>query len=357
MTAVADLRQDSVEVALSGLRRTFGNVHALDGLNLTLSPGELVALLGPSGCGKTTALRVLAGLEDADEGTVTVGGKDLTRVPANRRGMGMVFQAYSLFPHLTAVENVEFGLRLRKTGAAERRKRASEALELVGLSAQAGRYPHELSGGQQQRVALARALAIRPAVLLLDEPLSALDAKVRVQLRDEIRRIQLEVGTTTLFVTHDQEEALAVADRVGVMRAGNLEQIGPPEEVYARPTTAFVAEFVGLSNRLPGEVRDGGTVEVLGQVLPLADSDVAPRGTAVTTYVRPEAVEVTPDQEGQARVVAAAFLGSSSRVTVTMPGGESILAQVSSSAVSDLAPGTAVRVTFARTPVAATPAS
>jgi len=354
--AVADLRRDGVEVALAGLRRTFGTVHALDGLDLTLAPGELVALLGPSGCGKTTALRVLAGLEDADAGTVTVGGKDLTRVPANKRNMGMVFQAYSLFPHLTAVENVAFGLRLRKAGAAERRTRAAEALELVGLSAQADRYPHEMSGGQQQRVALARALAIRPAVLLLDEPLSALDAKVRVQLRDEIRRIQLEVGTTTLFVTHDQEEALAVADRVGVMRAGNLEQIASPEEVYARPATAFVAEFVGLSNRLPGVVAAGGTVEVLGQVLPLADADAAARGTAVTTYVRPEAVEVAVDSASPARVVAAAFLGSSSRVTVALPGGETILAQVPSAAVSELAPGTGVRVEFARTPVAVSPA-
>ncbi|EXG79582.1 ABC transporter ATP-binding protein [Cryptosporangium arvum] len=341
-----------VEVALAGLRRTFGTVHALDGLDLTLTPGELVALLGPSGCGKTTALRVLAGLEDADAGTVTVGGKDLTRVSANKRNMGMVFQAYSLFPHLTAAENVAFGLRLRKLGGAERTKRANDALELVGLTAQAGRYPHEMSGGQQQRVALARALAIRPAVLLLDEPLSALDAKVRVQLRDEIRRIQLEVGTTTLFVTHDQEEALAVADRVGVMRAGNLEQIGPPEEVYSRPATAFVAEFVGLSNRLPGVVAAGGTVEVLGQKLPLAQSDATTPGAEVTAYVRPEAVEVAVDPASEARVASSAFLGSSSRVTVTMPGGELITAQVPSSQVSELAPGTAVRVTFARTPVA-----
>ncbi|GAA0270951.1 ABC transporter ATP-binding protein [Cryptosporangium japonicum] len=341
-----------VEVALAGLRRTFGTVHALDGLDLTLAPGELVALLGPSGCGKTTALRVLAGLEDADAGTVTVGGKDLTRVSANKRNMGMVFQAYSLFPHLTAVENVAFGLRLRKISGAERTKRANEALELVGLTAQSGRYPHEMSGGQQQRVALARALAIRPAVLLLDEPLSALDAKVRVQLRDEIRRIQLEVGTTTLFVTHDQEEALAVADRVGVMRAGNLEQIGPPEEVYSRPATAFVAEFVGLSNRLPGVVAAGGTVEVLGQQLPLAQSDATTPGAEVTAYVRPEAVEVAVDSTSEATVASSAFLGSSSRVTVTMPGGELITAQVPSSQVSQLAPGTAVRVTFARTPVA-----
>jgi putative spermidine/putrescine transport system ATP-binding protein len=219
---------NSVAVRLEGLSRRFGAVQALDGLDLDLAPGELVALLGPSGCGKTTALRILAGLEDADTGRIMVGDRDVANVPANRRDMGMVFQAYSLFPHLTALENVEFGLRLRRQAAAARRARAKEMLELVGIGAHATRYPQQLSGGQQQRVALARALAIQPQVLLLDEPLSALDAKVRVQLRDEIRRIQLEVGTTTLFVTHDQEEALALADRVGVMRAGRLEQIGPP---------------------------------------------------------------------------------------------------------------------------------
>jgi len=227
----------AVEVRLEGLSRHYGPVVALDHLDLTLQPGELVALLGPSGCGKTTTLRLLAGLEDADTGQITVAGKDITRVSAAKRDMGMVFQAYSLFPHMTVRQNVAFGLRLRKVGAAERDKRALEMLDLVGLSVQADRYPHQLSGGQQQRVALARALAIEPQVLLLDEPLSALDAKVRAQLRDEIRRIQLEVGITTLFVTHDQEEALAIADRVGVMREGRLEQLAPPTEVYSRPAT------------------------------------------------------------------------------------------------------------------------
>ena len=237
----------AVEVRLEGLSRHYGPVVALDHLDLTLHPGELVALLGPSGCGKTTTLRLLAGLEDADTGRITVGGKDITRVSAAKRDMGMVFQAYSLFPHMTVRQNVAFGLRLRKVSAAQRDKRAIEMLDLVGLSTQADRYPHQISGGQQQRVALARALAIEPQVLLLDEPLSALDAKVRAQLRDEIRRIQLEVGITTLFVTHDQEEALAIADRVGVMREGRLEQLAPPTEVYSRPATSFVAEFVGLS--------------------------------------------------------------------------------------------------------------
>src|SRR3954452_14404912 len=219
-----------VAVHLNDLRRSFGALHALDGLDLAMQPGELVALLGPSGCGKTTALRVLAGLEDANSGRVLVDGKDITGLPANRRDMGMVFQAYSLFPHLTALQNVEFGLRLRGRGKSG--GRAAEMLELLGISTHARRYPHPLSGGQQQRVALARALAIQPKVLLLDEPLSALDAKVRVQLREEIRRIQLELGITTLYVTHDQEEALAISDHVAVMFGGVIEQMGTPAEMY-----------------------------------------------------------------------------------------------------------------------------
>ncbi|BAL90500.1 putative ABC transporter ATP-binding protein [Actinoplanes missouriensis 431] len=329
-----------VAVHLDGLRRTFGATHALDNLDLRIEPGELIALLGPSGCGKTTALRILAGLDDADAGRVLVGGKDVTALGANKRGMGMVFQAYSLFPHLDAQRNVEFGLRLR--GARDASKRASEMLELVGLGAFAKRFPHQLSGGQQQRVALARALAIEPTVLLLDEPLSALDAKVRVQLRDEIRRIQTEVGTTTLFVTHDQEEALAVADRVGVMRAGKLEQLAPPAEIYRRPATAFVADFVGLSNRLSGTV-SGDVVEVLGARLPL----VAPHtgGAAVTALVRPETITVTPDASGGATVVGASFLGPTSRVTVAS-GDQLVIAQVPSGELASLTPGTAVRLDF-----------
>ena len=334
-----------VAVHLNGLRRTFGTVHALDNLDLSIEPGEFVALLGPSGCGKTTALRVLAGLEDADSGQVLVGGKDVTSLPANRRDMGMVFQAYSLFPHLTAQANVSFGLSLR--GRSKSSARAKEMLDLVGIAQFADRYPHQLSGGQQQRVALARALAIEPSVLLLDEPLSALDAKVRVQLRDEIRRIQTEVGTTTLFVTHDQEEALAVADRVGVMRSGKLEQLAAPADIYLTPATPFVAEFVGLSNRLPGRVV-GQEVEVLGTRLPL----LAPASSAaVTALVRPESVQVTPETGGNGRVLTTSFLGPISKVTVTV-GEVLVVAQVATDRLGSLAPGTPVRVTLQPVPVA-----
>jgi putative spermidine/putrescine transport system ATP-binding protein len=325
-----------VAVTLFELRRAYGPVHALDGLTLEIAPGEFVALLGPSGCGKTTALRVLAGLEDADSGRVDVGGKDITSVPTSARDMGMVFQAYSLFPHMTARQNVEFGLQLRRMPTALRRARAAEMLDLVGLSDQAERYAHQLSGGQQQRVALARALAIEPQVLLLDEPLSALDAKVRAQLRDEIRRIQLEVGTTTLFVTHDQEEALAVADRVGVMRAGNLEQLATPQDLYSRPATAFVADFVGLTNRLRASVEDG-RAQVLGTSVPLLPGS-APRGAA-TVLIRPESIAVTADPAGRATVITASFLGSTGALHAVTDSGETIVAQIDNDDVATFNPG------------------
>jgi putative spermidine/putrescine transport system ATP-binding protein len=353
MTSTQDgAARTAVEVRMEGLSRHYGPVVALDKLDLTVQAGELIALLGPSGCGKTTTLRLVAGLEDADAGRITVGGRDVTRLPASKRDMGMVFQAYSLFPHMTAQQNVAFGLRLRRISAEKRDRRAIEMLELVGLSAQADRYPHQISGGQQQRVALARALAIQPQVLLLDEPLSALDAKVRAQLRDEIRRIQLEVGITTLFVTHDQEEALAIADRVGVMRAGHIEQLAPPTEVYSRPATAFVAEFVGLSNRLAGTV-SGQTVTVRGRDLPLVDLSTRP-GPAIA-LVRPEAVTLASDSSGDAgpltgTVIAATFLGALSRVTVDL-GDTTILAQLTTADASALSADGRVPLTIRPDPV------
>ncbi|HKW07472.1 MAG TPA: ABC transporter ATP-binding protein [Candidatus Dormibacteraeota bacterium] len=341
-----------VEVRLENLVRRYGAVTALDGLNLTIAPGELVALLGPSGCGKTTALRLLAGLEQADEGRVIVAGEDVTELPTNKRNIGMVFQAYSLFPHMVAWENVAFGLQMRHVGAAERKKRALDMLELVGLGKFANRYANQMSGGQQQRVALARALAIQPQVLLLDEPLSALDAKVRSRLRDEIRRVQLEVGITTLFVTHDQEEALAIADRVGVMQAGKLEQLGPPMAVYSRPATPFVADFVGLTNRLAGTVK-GGVVEVRGTDIPLVQPDV-PDGPA-TALVRPEAVTLVGSGDSAdgpliGTVIAVAFLGAVSRVTVDL-GDTIVLAQLPTSDAGDHPAGSKVRLALRPDPV------
>jgi len=344
--------RQGVEVRLENLVRRYGTVTALDGLSLTLAPGELVALLGPSGCGKTTALRLLAGLEAADGGRVVIGGDDVTGLPANKRNIGMVFQAYSLFPHMVAWENVAFGLQMRGVGVAERKKKALEMLELVGLDRFANRYANQMSGGQQQRVALARALAIQPEVLLLDEPLSALDAKVRSRLRDEIRRVQLEVGITTLFVTHDQEEALAIADRVGVMQAGKLEQLGPPTLVYSRPATPFVADFVGLTNRMQGTVRKG-EVEIRGASIPLVHPDT-PDGPA-TALVRPEAVSIAGDGDAAqgplvGTVIAVAFLGAVSRVTVDL-GDTTVLAQLATSAASEHPAGSKVRLTLRPDPV------
>jgi putative spermidine/putrescine transport system ATP-binding protein len=338
----------AVGVVFQEMHRWYGPVHALDGLSIDIAPGELIALLGPSGCGKTTALRALGGLDVVDQGTILVDGKDMTRVPANKRNMGIVFQAYSLFPNMTTRDNVGYGLRLRGVDAPARKKRADEMLDLVGLAQQANRYPHQMSGGQQQRVALARALAISPSVLLLDEPLSALDAKVRRQLREEIRRIQIMVGITTLFVTHDQEEALAMGDRVGVMSAGRLEQIAPPSELYDRPKTPFVAEFVGLTNRIAGDA-DGGAVNVLGTRVELLPGS-AERGR-VTALVRPENLSLSPEAGAAAHLVAISFLGSMCRAQVALPDETIVVAQMAAVDSVGLTPGVAVRVAVRPAPV------
>jgi putative spermidine/putrescine transport system ATP-binding protein len=347
----AAARQGGESVVLRGLRRVFADVVALDNLDLTLAPGELVALLGPSGCGKTTALRVLAGFETPDAGAVLVNGVDVTADPPNKRGMGMVFQAFSLFPNLTVVDNVAFGLRVRGVSAQPRRTRALELLELVGLLETANRYPHQISGGQQQRVALARALAIEPRVLLLDEPLSALDAQVRTQLRDEIRRVQQRLHITTLFVTHDQSEALSIADRVGVMRSGRLEQIATPDELYHRPATAFVAEFVGTMNHLPGRLVEASTVDVLGVHRDVAGPVPGATGDGVTVLVRPEAVTVAADPSGPALVVVRTFHGAMTRLSVRLPSGDEVLADLPSPSAAGLAPGVTVTVSLVDSPV------
>jgi len=336
-------------VELRGVTKSYGSHQALAGIDLDITPGEFVALLGPSGCGKTTALRALSGLELVDEGSIVIDGVDVARVPTNKRDIGMVFQAYSLFPHLTVLENIEYGLRMRRVAKADRRTRAAESLDLVGLSHLGERFAHQLSGGQQQRVALARALVTRPRVLLLDEPLSALDAKVRVQLRDQIRLIQTELGITTVFVTHDQEEALAVADRVAVMRDGRIEQIGTPEELYTSPATPFVANFVGLSNKVEAQLVDG-TVLVHGEKL--APLGTPPESGPVTAFIRPEDI-VFAATGLAATVVASSFLGSLRRTSVRLAD-DSVLS-VQHEVGFAVEPGDTVHVRFLGSAVAVEP--
>ncbi|GAA3215642.1 ABC transporter ATP-binding protein [Microbacterium terregens] len=338
---------EGTRAQLRGVVKEYGAHRVLHGVDLDVAPGEFVCLLGPSGCGKTTALRVLAGLEHATEGAVYLGGQDVSRVPTNKRDIGMVFQSYSLFPHLRVLDNTAFGLRRRGVRPGEARRRAGDALDLVGLGHLADRYAHQLSGGQQQRVALARALVTEPRVLLLDEPLSALDAKVRVQLRDEIRRIQLRLGTTTVFVTHDQEEALAVSDRIAVMNAGRIAQVGTPEDLYLRPATAEVAAFIGLSSLVPGLLASG-VATVWGQALPVP----SPVGDGpVDVFLRPENLRfVAAADPGIGAVVhESTFLGSFRRTVVRTDDGH--LVRLQHAASERLEYGDIVRIAVTPAPV------
>jgi putative spermidine/putrescine transport system ATP-binding protein len=329
-------------VSLENLVRTFGKVRALDGLTLAIEPGEFMALLGPSGCGKTTALRVLAGFETVDGGRVIVDGLDVSDVTARKRDMGMVFQSYSLFPNMSALDNVAFGLRMRKQSGRDRRAKASELLEMVGLGDQRAKYPHQMSGGQQQRIALARALAIEPRVLLLDEPLSALDAMVRAELRDQIRSLQQRLAITTVFVTHDQEEVLSMADRVCVMSNGHIEQVASPAELYSRPGTAFVAQFVGISSRYPVEAV-GQRVELFGQQSAVRSGEGTGISGPADALLRPEDVTIDVDPTGQGFITRKSFLGAMTRLTVQV-GEIPIRVDLRSDRASDIELGTRVRL-------------
>ncbi len=329
-------------VELIGIRKAFGPSVALEDFSLSIRSGELVCLLGPSGCGKTTALRILAGFERPDAGSVIVEGRDLSNDPPEKRQFGMVFQDYSLFPNMTARQNIDFGLKVQKRTAAERATIIDRMIAVTALEPHADKYPHQMSGGQKQRVALARAIATSPKVLLLDEPLSALDAKVRETLRDEIRRLQLEIGVTTVFVTHDQHEALAIADRVGVMSNGRLEQLAPPQELYENPANEFVASFIGTVNKLPAIGLADGRWQVLGRSVPANVPGTS--GAGDTAAVRPEQVAVDVADDGTAVIVSVSFLGPMTRVIVQDDVLGRVVADIISADATGLAPSQRVRL-------------
>lgn len=317
-------------LTLTKVNKIFGSTVAVEDFNLDVEKGEFISFLGPSGCGKTTTLRMIAGFEQASSGEITISNADITHVPPNKRNIGMVFQSYALFPNMTVADNIGFGMKVSGKPASEIKPRVAEMLKLINMEDYGPRYPHQLSGGQQQRVALARALAIRPQVLLLDEPLSALDAKIRVQLRTEIRLIQQQMGITTIYVTHDQEEAMSLSDRVVVMRDGHIEQIGAPFEIYNFPKTQFVASFVGTLNMINANVADAaaGKLEVDRQVFRTAGPVTQARnGDRVLVGLRPEIITLHPGDEEKnsfrATVVLIAFLGSVVRIQVRV--GENLI--------------------------------
>ena len=323
-------------VELRGVTKRFEDVVAVDRVTLTVEHGELFTLLGPSGCGKTTALRVIAGFELPDEGRVLFDGEDVTFRKPYERGCAMVFQNYALWPHMTVFENVAYGLKLRKLPASEVGRRVREVLELVGLEGLENRYPLQLSGGQQQRVALARALVVEPRVLLMDEPLSNLDAKLRLRMREELRRLQKRLGITTVYVTHDQEEAMSISDRIAVMNRGRVLQVGTPLEVYSRPANLFVATFIGRSSVLRGRVRGGrdGLVEVETRGgLRLRGVPASPlrEGEEAVAVLRPEDVSLEPAPGAnvvEGVVEMSMFLGSHRQLRVSA-NGERVVAYVS----------------------------
>ena len=322
------------EIELSKLTKEFADVTAVDAIDLQVPAGEFFSLLGPSGCGKTTTLRMIAGFEQPTSGQILLDGTDVAYTPPHQRNVNTVFQNYALFPHLNVYNNIAFGLKRAKRPKAEIRERVGKALELVQLSGYDRRKSSQLSGGQQQRVALARALVLNPAVLLLDEPLGALDAKLRKTLQIELKSLQQEVGITFLYVTHDQEEALTMSDRLAVMADGKVEQLGAPRDVYEHPETAFVADFLGVSNLMRGRVLDGRTVDVGGVTLSAEQGEA--RAGVVRLTIRPERVRIEPPATAGANRVSATierfvYLGSTTQVFVSLPGGDRVQALVANS--------------------------
>jgi len=340
---------------LHGLTKRYGASTALDHCGLSLRYGEFFSLLGPSGCGKTTALRIVAGFEVPDEGAVILDSVSITNIRPSQRDMALVFQAYSLFPTMTAERNIEFGLRIRRRRTKNRTAKVMELLELVGLADLGHRYPHQLSGGEQQRVAFARALAIEPRVLLMDEPLSSLDAHVRVQMREELREIQKRLGITVMYVTHDQEEALSVSDRVGVMASGRIEQVGTPAEIYREPASSFVANFIGTNNQLPVKVLDGehGVVQFADTRFVVHAARGRANADRLQLLVRPELMhmdlasdELELDGLIRARVVARVFMGSVTRLKAQTSQSSVLSVDVPTPRAGRLSVGTDVVVHF-----------
>lgn len=338
LEAVQGVGSNKNDVEIKGAFKQFGANVVLNGIDLEVKQGELLTLLGPSGCGKSTTLNLIAGFLDPDRGEVHIKGNNVTKVPPYKRDLGMVFQTYSLFPHMTVYENLSFGLKLRKVGKAEQKKKISKALELVKMSGLENRYPRELSGGQRQRVAISRALVVEPELLLLDEPLSNLDAKLRHELRAEIKRLQKEIGVTTIFVTHDQEEALSMSDRVVVMNAGKIEQISTPTEIYNHPKTEFVFQFIGKSNCFEGNVSavDKRKVAVkIGSDITHVDTNNVmgnesnlKTGDEVKLYIRPEKLQIvsldekssSPLDFHRAKISQMNYLGTSWEINVLLQG-------------------------------------
>ncbi len=343
MSAQPAYAHAATPVRLDRVTKRFGLVAAVDDLSLELLPGKLVTFLGPSGCGKTTTLRIIAGLERPTSGRVLIGNEDVTALPASRRSVTMVFQSYALFPHLTVFENVAYGLRVAKRPTAEITRQVHEALEMVGLPQVGRRFPAQLSGGQQQRVALARALVMKPRVLLFDEPLSNLDAKLRKRVRAEIRELQQRLGITSMYVTHDQSEALALSDLIVVMNHGRVEQVGTPVELYRRPATRFVADFVGEANLLPGAYADG---RVTVGPFTFAFRQEGTASGSVTVVARPEAITLRGDGDGLPGTVRTAFfMGMTTEYLIETPTGEvAVVEPLREGGV--IAPGTHVRLRF-----------